>query len=96
MGSVLGGGNASFEAWDVDSVYRINCESSWPSEGYPGWYPSRERLRGGTAKGITVIECEDHWSTDGDWDDLVVTINVKQSPANTNIRKSASDDHKRP
>ena len=80
LDTVSGGGSVEYGAWNAPSTYRIFCEGWWAYAHPVDWMPSREQISSSDGGSITTIRCEDYWSTDGDWNDLVVT--VRQMAAN--------------
>lgn len=71
-----GGESRHYEPLEKLAMYHIRCSASLnPNE----WLPSRERVsaRKDGNKTITKVECEDYWSTDNDWNDMIVIAEQK-------------------
>jgi len=78
LDTIEGGGGAQYRAWNVATTYNIVCESWWDYKHPTKWERSREQVSTSQEGALTTIRCEDYWSTDNDWNDLVV--NFKASP----------------
>lgn len=79
LDTISGGGSVQYSAWNVNAVYDILCEGWWDYKHPTKWERSREQISTSQEGTLTTIGCEDYWSTDNDWNDLVVQFKV--SPA---------------
>ena len=79
LDTISGGGSVVYGAWNVRSVYVIHCEAWWDYAHPTDWMPSREQVSTADAGNTTIIRCEDYWSTDNDWNDLVVRVALTPS-----------------
>jgi hypothetical protein len=92
LDTISGGGGAQYGAWNVNAVYQIVCEGWWDYARPTDWMPSREQISTANGGNTTTIRCEDYWSTDGDWDDLIVTVNLASSD-NVQNAESGTDPY---
>lgn len=76
LDTVNGGQNKFYEALTIPAIYDIVCEGFWEYENPKDWMRSRENISTGDGGKLIVIQCEDYWSTDNDWNDMVVTIKI--------------------
>lgn len=80
LDTIPGGGRVRYQAWNKNSVYHIFCEGIYPRYWQTlEWKPSREDISTSNRGKTVTIRCEDYWSTDGDWNDLIVTVRLVRS-----------------
>ncbi|WPE82821.1 hypothetical protein SB581_07580 [Acinetobacter baumannii] len=78
---VLNGGEGrTYEFYNENTVYRIYCDAYWPHKSQDGWKPSRVSSTTSHDGNVTTIKCEDYWSTDNDWNDLIVVVTLEDDP----------------
>ncbi|MCS4301821.1 hypothetical protein [Chryseobacterium sp. BIGb0232] len=81
LGEYEGGEQSSYQVFNpisVPTIYKIECAGYWNQRPADGWKPSKARVRyyHNPDNIVIKVECEDYWSTDGDWDDLIVQFIV--------------------
>lgn len=75
LDTISGGGAKQYPAFNVTTVYRIHIEA-WYDKAHPTqWMPSSTRRSTINSGRTTMIESEDYWSTDNDWNDCIVYVN---------------------
>ena len=68
----------TIEPFGAVTTIFIYIEAKWPSEGHHDYKPSRMRSEGTSVDGnTTVIVSENFWSTDKDWNDCIVTLQLR-------------------
>lgn len=73
LDEVWAGGSCDYAPLQTSSFYVISCQSAY--SGQP-WQQSREIVSFKDDFRTAVIKCEDYFSTDNDWNDLVVTVTM--------------------